>query len=51
MINSKRLNFTIKIDIEKKLRHLSNQTGLKMSTIVENGILLLIKEYEKKSSQ
>lgn len=46
MKNFKRVNFSIKKEIEEALRSLANKTGLKMSTIVEKGILLFKKENE-----
>jgi hypothetical protein len=44
MINTETKTFTIKKEIVQLLRQLSDKTGLKMSTIIERGILLVQKE-------
>ena len=41
-----RMTFTMPENVETMLREFSEKTGLKMSTIVEKGILLFIKENE-----
>lgn len=46
MINTIRINVTLTKETEELLRSLANKTGLKMSTIVEKGILLFKKENE-----
>ena len=40
----KRTNITLKPEIDKLLRELAEKTKLKMSTIIEEGILLFYKE-------
>lgn len=39
-----RMTFTIPENVEQILREISETTGLKMSTIIEKGILLFQKE-------
>lgn len=51
MINAIRVNISLTKKTLLLLKELSKETGLKMSTIVEKGIILFNKENEQRDSK